>query len=488
MLALGVSVALALASERGGSPAGGAEPGGPSFPEPVIEPTIPKDVDLRTFGGGANKVPIAQFDDYSWRAFIGVNWPAKPLDTAGRGQADTDKHFGDAADRVIWETWKADYELFQEEPETNVPTEWKSLDARTPCPGVNPTGSGKERILAAFTKFGDFNQATFTGFGSPLVARNHTYVRYEIRLNEEEFGFLWKNHYYLRSELEKATAAAAKKFEFDLQSIEVKASWLEVLPGKEADAKARLYTTTAKVYDPIANVCRPKLMALVGLHLVQKTKLCPEWIWSSFEHVDNVPPEPPPAKPDPAGNYSFNDTTAVQQVQPVNMPPPIGPNNLPKNPAQPNMQVVRERPISASTKVTNQKYHDAIAKVNPKSVWLNYRLVLTQWPTPARGRPFFPRAGKYPGIDPQQPDVISTAVTNIANTTMETYFQKDARVSCMVCHQSAKPPMAAPGAMPQPTDFVWFVNFHAWPPAESRQLLMTGKVLQGFIDEAMHKD
>src|SRR5207237_1051738 len=35
--------------------------------------------------------------------------------------------------------------------------------------------------------------------------------------------------------------------------------------------------------------CLRKTLGLVGFHVVHKTKNRPQWIWTSFEHKDNVP-------------------------------------------------------------------------------------------------------------------------------------------------------------------------------------------------------
>ena len=43
-------------------------------------------------------------------------------------------------------------------------------------------------------------------------------------------------------------------------------------------------------------------------------------------------------------------------------------------------------------------------------------------------------------------------MTNLANTAMETYFQKSAATSCMACHDAARR---------KGTDFVWFLHFRA---------------------------
>jgi hypothetical protein len=97
-------------------------------PTPVISPRMPAEVDAPV-DPDANE--IAVFDDYSWRAFIAINWPAK---TAIRGVPDENKRFGDFSDpetKVVWATWKADYDLFQ--PGEADPTDWASFDGYTPC-------------------------------------------------------------------------------------------------------------------------------------------------------------------------------------------------------------------------------------------------------------------------------------------------------------------------------------------------------------------
>ena len=109
------------------------------------------------------------------------------------------------------------------------------------------------------------------------------------------------------------------------------------------------------------------------------------------------------------------------------------------------MQVVRVRPIfTPNTKLTNDRYRKALAG----TVWANYQLVVTQWPT----RTTNPAATPPTNIagDPFPPDA---STTSVGNTTMETYFQDV--MSCMECHDGARLAL---------TDFVWFVNLRAQPP------------------------
>jgi hypothetical protein len=57
-----------------------------------------------------NQNPIAFFDDYSWKTFITMVWPAK---TGQRGTPDAAKNVGDISGLVVFETLKQDWELFQ---------------------------------------------------------------------------------------------------------------------------------------------------------------------------------------------------------------------------------------------------------------------------------------------------------------------------------------------------------------------------------------
>ena len=56
---------------------------------------------------------------------------------------------------------------------------------------------------------------------------------------------------------------------------------------------------------PGTHSCEEKKVALVGLHFVHKTKSRPQWIWTTFEHIDNVPD--PDQDPTPGKTYTFNN-------------------------------------------------------------------------------------------------------------------------------------------------------------------------------------
>lgn len=398
-------------------------------PTPVlVEPSakIPLEVDIP---GGFGGNPIDFFDDYSWRIFLALNWPAVP---GSRGKPDMAKNLSDVGAPRVWETWKADYEIFQ--PGGMVPTKWSSLDAVTPCPEVPATGSGNERILGSFSQFGDLNQAAFGEAGNPLVAQNRTYARYEIRVNEAEYDFIVSRKYYLAESLPKPDPAQPAE-PFTNGSIELKAAWKELkTPEEIAAAAGKYYTVVSKVMGPKAGKpCESATLALVGFHIVQKTPKRPQWVWSSFEHVDNIPEGAPPA----GKKFSFNDGTKPQKLDPEFAPLPLSADNPQQDDPTP-MQVVRGLPTHPQTTATNAKYQAKLAG----TVWANYQLVMTQWPTEVNP-PDGPGA-PFPGDDD---------TTCTANSVMETYFQDSTTSSCMACHDKARSAKL---------DFVWFVKLRAF--------------------------
>lgn len=407
--------------------------GGPSPPAPDVSADIPTEVAVPDMFPDN---PIEFFDDFSWRSFLALNWPAKANE---RGVADATKDLSNTHSAVprVWETWKADYELFQHN--ALEPSEWDSFDALTPCPDVPHSGGGKVRILGTFTPFGEFNQAgaALGAVGNPLVAQNKTYVRYEIRVNKPEYEFIASEKLYLEKNLPENRTPPGGPLSFTNGSIEVKAAWKELPTAAEQQAAiGRYYLINAKVPPaPASGVPSPtKTFALVGFHIVQKTPKRPQWVWSSFEHIDNVPDfgTMPPA----GAKFSFNDPTQPQAIAPRLAPSQISLSNPPTTPATPDMQVVRERKLHDKTKEANNRYqkHHKVAG----TVWENYLLAMTQWPTNIA----VPAGAPFPA------DANGTCV---ANSVMETYFQKTQ--SCMRCHDDARD---------RKTDFVWFVHLRAF--------------------------
>jgi hypothetical protein len=407
-----------------------AQPQCPNPPPVTISPQPPTDVCI---GGGGN--PIKFFDDFSWRSFIAMVWPVQD---GMRGVPDPAKSIGPISRPLVFETFKNDWEVFQPSPGNNepppAPSAWNSFAGADPC-----TTSGAPVSIG----FGDVELSSFSHFGNvgeagqppgpplvgPLPAQNKIYTRYSTAYNEPEFNQILNQKLYLRSNL------PAVGVQFSPGSIDVKAAWIDMTGVAHPE---RYYTRTAYVMDPFANpvTCKATLVGLVGLHIVQKTPSRPQWIWSTFEQIDNVPGGQSP------GPFAYNDGTSTPM--PNNNPNPWPPT---ANPVVFNVQ--RQVPINPSTAGTNHDYQAALqAKGGP---WQFYQLVMTQWPLQLQApNPIPPSQPGTPGntFPPANPP------SAFANVVLETFDQKRIQTGCMNCHTGAQ----------ASTDFLWSLSVNTFPP------------------------
>ena len=353
-------------------------------------------------------------------------WPA--LNGAGPARPEPD---GRRDRTAIFETYKLLEEVFHNDG--SAPTAWNQYDPPqyNTC---NIQAALGDLTLGSFSKFSNLGQASFGSLVGPLVAQNTTYVRFLTAYNETEFNQILAQQWYLRKNLPTTGLT------FQLGSLDVKSSWIIMtgIPHPE-----RYYTRMAHVLDPVTGQCAPTLVGLVGLHIVQKTKSRPQWIWSTFEQVDNVPP----AQAGATGNFAFNngDGTPMKTSNPYPL------DRVLQAPTASPFNVTRIKPINASTTVlrntvdTNKAYHAAL---QPNSIWQFYQLAMTQWPTTPNS-PTTPGdpGHTFPGSPPDDQSAFS-------NVTLETFDQGSIFMGCMACHNATM----------QATDFLWSLNDHAFPP------------------------
>jgi hypothetical protein len=384
---------------------------------------------------GFTDVPVNYFDEFAWRAFLAMVWPAAP---GQRGIADAHKTVAAAGARVF-ETMKSMWEVFHEDGSAPVPN-FQAYDgaAANTC-NVQPQFG--DLVLGSFSGIDDIGQAGTGELAGPLAAQNGRYVRYQTLYNQPAFEFIMRNRYYLRSSLPQVPSPRPTEpvMQFPAGSIVLKAAWLDMAGFPAAQVK-RYYTRFATVRDPGASTCSRIKVGLVGLHIVEKTSSRPQWIWSSFEQIDSVPP----ARFGEAVNFTFHDGS--KGTMPADNPLPLMP--LAPEPVTPfNV----ERPFSAKvhpkTELTNYQYQELLKD----TVWQYYGIVVTQWPR-MEGNQALPVPASLNG------DITNTfpgagAFSAFANVTMETFDQSRPQLGCMSCHNQAR--MAA--------DFMWSVLDHAYP-------------------------
>jgi hypothetical protein len=402
---------------------------------------VPQDVCVPTgFGGN----PIAFFDDYSWRIFISLVWQAMPQEPASgnspRGAPDTTKSIADSSAPLVFETYKADWETFQ--PNGAAPSVFTSYAGTSPCPNAKPG----DFVLGQITKFGNVGEAGVGNLVSVLVSQNGKFVRYLAAYDQIEFNRILRNQYYLASNLPQNQTPVGAPIVFPNGSVDIKSSWIDMSAVAHPE---RFHTRNAWLQDPISGSCGtvPVLVGLVALHIVQKTPTRPQWIWSTFEQIDNVPPPSyiPPTPPTlPSQTFTFNDGTnkAMPQSPPNNYLWSVAKGaSAPPEP----INIVRRPgfPINPSTVATNAIWQAALRHEN--SVWQFYALTMTQWPVPGStpansGNPSF----TFPGFG---------ANSAFANTTLETWDQANIRNGCMNCHTST-----------MSNDFLWSLQMNAFTP------------------------
>lgn len=424
-----ISAALAIALASSTAPAQGqtAPPAGGStsncLAPPTLSTNVPKDIALTR---------QADANCFAWQEFIGLNWEASKTEC---GQPDTSippSQFGNpgSLNATVWETYKESDQVFLAGGKD--PGPWNGKAA----PKVKMLGGAHPFSPEPFLDLSSIGQASQ---GSPwLTAQNKNLTLYERAMNEDEYNYIRAGKLYNAA----VQPGYAEKPGINLPdgtgpgqtlgSIEIKAAWLE-LPNK-ADWP-RFKTSLAVVTYPGQ---KPKqvVVGLTGLHIIHKTALGQQFIWATFEHVQNAPSaeevaakkfKPPYTYFNPDCNPATDYYKCVANANPSQV-------NGGKNPYNAPIQVVRTTAIPARPNddvagLNEYVWSQVIAPQNAKSVFLNYELVNTLWSN--QNTPVQPGA-RVPLVAAQlSPSIVQEPV---ANTTMETYVQN---LTCLSCHASA---------------------------------------------------
>lgn len=377
-----------------------------------LSPHLPFDVTI--VGNDMATTVRRSFDTFSWESFIALNWSKDSTELIGIN--------GDNA--TVWETWKNSGDVFLEEGAK--PTPW---GVPNQIPAACSIKDGKFLVMVGKTP-DVLNELELPFKTGPLIDQNGNYSRFEILMNQEMFEYIDDNELYSFDGQQAfdipAVFPEGSKQTKEWGAIMVKGAWKVM---GENDDPSKFHTVEAIVYTPaqenpkINESCFKATVGLVGLHIGTKTKISPQWIWSTFEQVDNVPTFNEARDKD---HYNYFNASADREINEAAARPwnPNIPNQIPT-------QVERLTPIDAGTATLNSEYQEKLRSVNPNSVWQYYELVGTQWPvTPTD----LPLGNPFPQF--------------LGNATLETFIQgviKDNKVelapnvstSCMHCHNGA---------------------------------------------------
>lgn len=406
------------------------------------------------------------FMQFSWQDFLALSWPPLPIDpnnttSQARGVPDGSQLPGQSGDNpTVWEQDQPNWYLFQPNNPPPVAVNGNSYGAwnqyATLPSACGPQKTPPPRILSSLSKF-DAMPGVSQAFSAPIIDQNGYYARYEIVLDYPAFNYVNSNQFYLLSSVTNFASNNPGGFSFPVQSGNIpgatfiKASWktlsaAEINSGRFHTAQAFLFTPAASGLNPTC--AGPVTVGLVGLHIVHKTTDFGNYIWETFEQVDNTPADPSNPGPTPPQGWSFYNPSS--STTPNTMP--NCPNGNPISSScdfQPTSshlndktggptQIVRLNPIPKSPNQQalsqiNSAMQSALKAINPNSVWQYYELVDAQWQTTsppqtcANATSFFPTGSAPSGF--------------VANATMETYHQAGSSgSSCMTCHKGATSP------------------------------------------------
>jgi hypothetical protein len=391
------------------------------------------------------------FDFYSWLTFLALNSPAdgRPIT---QSEPDT---------KTKWEDRNNFMHLLDvmvEDPEHNTP-EWGKRKIPQECLSQYQDKIKNINDMMVIEMIEEtFNEPFKTG---PLIDQQGNYALFDILMNKQIFDYMLAHKLYSKKAQEDA-ASAALKVDFpsgfnpdkgktdggDPGAVMIKVSWKVIESEKD---KERFHTVDALVLMPRHEgkseppPCLRKTLGLVGFHVGHKTVSRRQWIWTSFEHIDNVPEDLEVASGNLKASYNFYDLNCPECETNQTPPTPWDPiyaNGLKFHDSKFKSQITRVVPLTDESKGMSKQFQSILGD----NVWKHYILLSTQWPSDFDCSPQGDSDSKAAAKDQptnfkKQPDMTcGPAPTYLANSTLETYSQGKiplASSSCIACHGNA---------------------------------------------------
>lgn len=416
----------------------------------ILDLGLPCQEDVGTAGQEDVQLDNLQrgFDFYSWRTFIALNSPADGssiLQPKGTPTLWEDMNsFKPLADVMLLEPNQLPPRWLTDKP--GMLAERKRLMPKK-CSDLHVSDESERMVVKMIEE--SFNEPFKTG---PLIDQNGHYAIFDILMNRQMFNYIMANH--LNTKAGQAANSdlsidfpAGDKSKSDLGAFMLKVSW-KILSDSEIHAKnfhtVKALVLTPAIPDEAAQKCLPETLGLIGFHAVHKTVSRPQWIWTSFEHVKNVPDRDGVTAKKFNGPYNFYNANCNGCTENATPPKPWDPDQALELKFRRDdsfkSQIVRETPLTDAAKNMNTIFQSMLKG----TVWENYMLISTQWPSAFSCTS---QKAKSPGTpDPKtdffkQPDMTcSPAPTFLANSTLETYSQGNVPIassSCIACHSNA---------------------------------------------------
>lgn len=292
-----------------------------------ISSTVPADI-----SSGAPDATLTQAARFAWEEFIALNWPA----TQQTGQANTrdmpsaDAMFGDPSytGPLVWHTFRSKVEVF---PGVGLPPGTAANPSKKPLyncnydvlPAYNYANGPASGSNPPWINLDENSQIgldhIFAGVAAGSALPLNDQILFTAKANRAEFNYICPKGWWSTATVKPFLQATSKYIQekstdpqpgsedlvsFPSGTIEVKAAWRRL--GKSEDS-SRFYTTTTRYY--VKDAAGGKIhyidetLALVGLHIIQKTPSAPYFVFATFEQADNIVDSAGMPVEDADGNY-----------------------------------------------------------------------------------------------------------------------------------------------------------------------------------------
>lgn len=407
----------------------------PQFDRDKVNGTLNVDTALTDLGNLSDRnLPAAQrlFDITAWKAFVALNWAAR-----SDGEPDSSKDFADSTTPRVWEHWKQNSAIFL--PNGEKPSPWADRTA----------SESLDRFKAGWRMDTTVDQGK-QAFSGPLIDQNGKWVHYISLVNREEFNYIVNNKLYNQEcqavFLRNHQISFPENDDANYGAIEIKLAWKELAPAEErsgrflvrklpvveyrpalSKSEARAHESGRTTDDISSSPSKVHTVGLIGMHIAMRTRSSPQWVWATFEQVDNtrldartaeqdhpLPVKPSLSNPDnPLALVEanvlpdFNATNSVQDWDETRPMPPV--------------EVLRIVPPPPGTEKINVQVQSFLR--GKGSALRFYELDGTQWPR-------HPNSPAVAGGERSAPESIIRKMPGevvpvyLTNSTMETYFQK----------------------------------------------------------------
>jgi hypothetical protein len=298
----------------------------------AIGPTPPSE--LNPTRGGPAQATLQEAAEFAWEEFFALNWPAGPQ-SGQPGQRDTPSstcHFGDqsssCAGPLVWETFRGKVEIFPGDgnppPGYSATAPSYGYDAPpqynygTLHPVTTEPCSGGKPPPTAWVNLDETDQITedsmYAGVApvsvtSPPKNSAPQLIRFLAKANRQLYEYVAQHHWWDGTAPTGNTASYVKNNmtdppdgdnyvllppnpKYQGNTIEVKAGWRVLNPSEITSGK--FHTATVRYYErvnesaPNPRCYEQATFGLVSLHIIQKTKMAPYFIYATFEQADNI--------------------------------------------------------------------------------------------------------------------------------------------------------------------------------------------------------